>query len=143
MITALGMLLSGSGSGPYPHGVRVRALTERRKCRDLPPDGHDTIGDGKGDMLLNVTDWLRGLGLEQYAHSFHENDVDAKVLPELGRGFDGPRGPVDRAPPQIARRNRRPAVRGTERFYRVAEATGRCSWPAARHCRAATADGDV
>src|SRR5882672_4186662 len=61
----------------------VRALTERRKCRDLPPDGHDTIGDGKGDMLLNVTDWLRGLGLEQYAHSFHENDVDAKVLPEL------------------------------------------------------------
>ena len=27
--------------------------------------------------------WLRGLGLEQYAPAFRDNDVDAEVLPEL------------------------------------------------------------
>jgi hypothetical protein len=32
---------------------------------------------------MDITAWLRGLGLEQYAQSFRENDVDAAVLPEL------------------------------------------------------------
>ncbi len=27
--------------------------------------------------------WLRGLGLERYVPAFRDNDVDAKVLPEL------------------------------------------------------------
>jgi hypothetical protein len=27
--------------------------------------------------------WLRGLGLEQYAPAFRDNDVDGEVLPEL------------------------------------------------------------
>jgi class 3 adenylate cyclase len=30
-----------------------------------------------------VAAWLRGLGLEQYASAFHDNDVDGEVLPEL------------------------------------------------------------
>ena len=34
-------------------------------------------------MSIEITDWLRGLGLEQYAPAFRENDVDADVLPEL------------------------------------------------------------
>jgi predicted ATPase/class 3 adenylate cyclase len=32
---------------------------------------------------MDVVAWLRGLGLEQYAPAFRENDVDAEVLPEL------------------------------------------------------------
>src|SRR4051812_38664796 len=32
---------------------------------------------------MNVEAWLKSLGLEQYAAAFHENDVDAEVLPTL------------------------------------------------------------
>jgi hypothetical protein len=32
---------------------------------------------------MDVVAWLRGLGLEQYAAAFRDNDVDADVLPEL------------------------------------------------------------
>jgi len=32
---------------------------------------------------MDITAWLRDLGLEQYARSFLENDVDAAVLPQL------------------------------------------------------------
>jgi class 3 adenylate cyclase len=32
---------------------------------------------------MDVTEWLRGLGLEQYAPAFHDNDIDGKVLPWL------------------------------------------------------------
>src|SRR5271167_3407656 len=34
-------------------------------------------------MLLDVADWLRGLGLEQYASAFRDNAIDAEVLPSL------------------------------------------------------------
>ncbi|HEY1432003.1 MAG TPA: AAA family ATPase, partial [Stellaceae bacterium] len=32
---------------------------------------------------MDVVSWLRGLGLEQYAPAFRDNDVDGEVLPEL------------------------------------------------------------
>ena len=32
---------------------------------------------------MDVVAWLRGLGLEQYAPAFRDNDVDGEVLPEL------------------------------------------------------------
>ena len=32
---------------------------------------------------MDVTAWLRRLGLEQYAPAFRDNDVDSEVLPEL------------------------------------------------------------
>jgi len=32
---------------------------------------------------MNVAEWLRNLGLEQYEPAFRENDVDAQVLPRL------------------------------------------------------------
>jgi class 3 adenylate cyclase/nucleoside-triphosphatase THEP1 len=32
---------------------------------------------------MNVADWLRALGLEEYVAAFRENDVDAEVLPTL------------------------------------------------------------
>jgi class 3 adenylate cyclase/predicted ATPase len=34
-------------------------------------------------MAINVTDWLRSLGLEQYARAFRDNDLDGEVLPEV------------------------------------------------------------
>jgi hypothetical protein len=35
------------------------------------------------DHRMDVAAWLRGLGLEQYASAFRDNDVDGEVLPEL------------------------------------------------------------
>src|SRR3954453_21237716 len=32
---------------------------------------------------MDVTAWLRGLGLDQYSPAFRDNDVDGEVLPEL------------------------------------------------------------
>jgi class 3 adenylate cyclase len=32
---------------------------------------------------MDIAAWLRGLGLEQYAPAFRDNDVDSEVLPEL------------------------------------------------------------
>ncbi len=32
---------------------------------------------------MDITAWLRGLALEQYAPAFHDNDVDGEVLSEL------------------------------------------------------------
>ena len=34
-------------------------------------------------MTIEITDWLRALGLEQYEPAFRANDVDADVLPKL------------------------------------------------------------
>jgi hypothetical protein len=34
-------------------------------------------------MSIEITDWLRGLGLEQYAAAFHNNDIDHAVLRRL------------------------------------------------------------
>lgn len=32
---------------------------------------------------MNVAEWLRSLGLNQYEAAFRENDIDSDVLPEL------------------------------------------------------------
>src|SRR5260370_3420018 len=34
-------------------------------------------------MSIEITNWLRGLGLEQYASAFHDNAIDAEILREL------------------------------------------------------------
>jgi hypothetical protein len=34
-------------------------------------------------MSIEITDWLRGLGLEQYAATFRDNDIDDAVLRRL------------------------------------------------------------
>ena len=34
-------------------------------------------------MNLEIDDWLRGIGLEQYAQTFRENGIDLSVLPDL------------------------------------------------------------
>jgi class 3 adenylate cyclase len=34
-------------------------------------------------MPIEITHWLRGLGLEQYARAFRDNDIDSEILVEL------------------------------------------------------------
>src|ERR1700759_3941820 len=34
-------------------------------------------------MSIEITDWLRGLGLEQYTTTFRDNDIDDAVLRRL------------------------------------------------------------
>ena len=34
-------------------------------------------------MSIEITDWLRGLGLEQYAPAFRDNDIDGELLRRL------------------------------------------------------------
>src|SRR5438270_777505 len=34
-------------------------------------------------MTIEITDWLRKLGLEQYASAFRDNAIDSEVLPSL------------------------------------------------------------
>ena len=34
-------------------------------------------------MSIEITNWLRGLGLERYAPTFRDNDIDSEILPEL------------------------------------------------------------
>jgi hypothetical protein len=34
-------------------------------------------------MPVDVGQWLRGLGLDQYAGAFRDNDIDGDILPEL------------------------------------------------------------
>jgi class 3 adenylate cyclase/tetratricopeptide (TPR) repeat protein len=34
-------------------------------------------------MSIEITSWLRGLGLEQFVTAFLENDIDSEILPEL------------------------------------------------------------
>ena len=34
-------------------------------------------------MSIDVDEWLRGLGLGQYAPAFAANDINGEVLPEL------------------------------------------------------------
>ena len=38
---------------------------------------------GAEDHRMDVAAWLRGLGLEQYAPAFRDNDIDGDVLSEL------------------------------------------------------------
>jgi hypothetical protein len=35
---------------------------------------------------MDLADWLRGLGLEQYEDAFRDNEIDWKVLPSLTAG---------------------------------------------------------
>jgi hypothetical protein len=31
-------------------------------------------------MSMDIADWLRGLGLDQYAQLFRDNDIDGEIL---------------------------------------------------------------
>jgi hypothetical protein len=37
-------------------------------------------------MSIDIADWLRGLGLEQYAQLFRDNDIDGEILERFPAG---------------------------------------------------------
>ena len=39
-------------------------------------------GDSDTTISIEIAEWLRGLGLEQYAPAFAENVIDWEILPE-------------------------------------------------------------
>jgi hypothetical protein len=41
------------------------------------------MGAGGGGATMEVANWLRKLGLEQYETAFRENEIDDAVLPSL------------------------------------------------------------
>src|SRR6516162_6173152 len=78
-----------SSSGVSPSAVTLTALpfTIREiSCIGIFDKGsnlycsHKTSGEA---MSIDVAEWLRGLGLGQYAEAFAANDIDIEVLPEL------------------------------------------------------------
>src|SRR5207248_7411581 len=88
------MIMSEDGSSQLKgaiHGLKPRHPTRRlfQRCR-WQAEGQWNILVHKGLPLLGAEDhrmdvaaWLRGLGLEQYAPAFRDNDVDGEVLPQL------------------------------------------------------------
>src|ERR1700730_5895989 len=42
------------------------------------------VGAAPEVARMDIADWLRTLGLEQYEAIFRQNDIDAEVLPTLG-----------------------------------------------------------
>jgi len=46
-------------------------------------EGSEIVGDTDGRLTMNVADWLRNLGLEQYETSFRENAVTADLIASL------------------------------------------------------------
>src|SRR5918995_327833 len=44
---------------------------------------HETCLDSTGTPGMDVSTWLRDLGLENYAQAFQAHDIDAEVLPRL------------------------------------------------------------
>jgi predicted ATPase/class 3 adenylate cyclase len=39
--------------------------------------------DYNGEVVMDIATWLRDLGLERYISTFHDNDIDQEVLPDL------------------------------------------------------------
>src|SRR5215469_16579860 len=39
--------------------------------------------DPRGEMSIDVAEWLKGLGLERYEPAFRENEIDWEALPKL------------------------------------------------------------
>ncbi len=50
---------------------------------DLSAQLHETHPDSTGTPMMDVSSWLRDLGLADYVQAFRANDIDAEVLPRL------------------------------------------------------------
>jgi len=50
---------------------------------DSLPQLSDYPGKAMWGATMDVGEWLRGLGLDQYEAKFRDNKIDAEVLPQL------------------------------------------------------------
>src|SRR5262250_2373213 len=65
------------------HGLKGRYRWQAQGRRNILVFMRGLPLVGAEDHRMDVAAWLRGLGLEQYAPAFRDNDVDGEVLPEL------------------------------------------------------------
>src|SRR5215470_16842272 len=49
----------------------------------FPLEDDYTLVASWSDVLMNIEDWLRSLGLERYEAAFRENEIDDTILPRL------------------------------------------------------------
>src|SRR6516162_1857773 len=79
--------MSSSGVSPLAVTLTTPPLTIREVGSiDIFAKGLDLYCSHKTEgeaMSIDVDEWLRGLGLGQYAPAFAANDIDGEVLPEL------------------------------------------------------------
>src|SRR5215469_6667432 len=68
------------GSRPAPGRPKSLAVSGTKCLSGTTKLPYFPIPDG---VAMDVADWLRGLGLEQYEPAFRANEVDARVLPSL------------------------------------------------------------
>src|SRR5271166_4246191 len=87
-------------------------------------------------MSLDISEWLRGLGLAQYATTFRDNDIDDAVLRRLTAEDLRDLGVTSVGHRRLRRSHACGRCLGTTgRNYDDSRAEGRCRTP--------TADGDV
>jgi hypothetical protein len=60
-------------------------LSQIYRCRLSVALGKTPLGDGEALVAATqqIADWLKKLGMSEYAQRFAENDIDPSVLPEL------------------------------------------------------------
>jgi hypothetical protein len=97
------MLLS-SGRRPHgeskvgsrnPSGIIAGAMTQ--------PFSKTAADTSRGNLNLDIDNWLRGIGLAQYAEMFRANDIDIELLGRLTNDATSPTPPTTPSPLQIAR----------------------------------------
>src|SRR5205807_10498721 len=65
------------------HGAYFSTAAGTSKGSGISSSMRDCRSSEPRITRMDVVAWLRGLGLEQYAPAFRDNDVDGEVLPEL------------------------------------------------------------
>src|SRR5215472_9080047 len=68
------------GSRPAPGRPKSLAVSGTKCLSGTTKLPYFPIPDG---VAMDVADWLRKLGLEQYEPAFRANEVDARILPNL------------------------------------------------------------
>ena len=75
------------------HQLKSGARTEGRRIRDVPSRAYgvnylvpssETLKrrrGGRWPAMQQIADWLKKLGMSEYAERFAENDIDMAVLP--------------------------------------------------------------
>ena len=66
------------------HRQHKLPLRVDRRLRRLTVEVSCLAGSLSRKVKMDVADWLRTLGLQQYEAIFRQNDIDAEVLPSLG-----------------------------------------------------------
>ena len=70
-------------AGLGEHRYRTGSMNWARQSLDLSTRLHETGLNSTGTLEMDVSSWLRDLGLENYAQPFRAHQIDPEVLPCL------------------------------------------------------------